>query len=255
MTPLSPGEVARAATRLVGFDLVRSGGPVSEFHSDHYLRHNARRLEHLASLRIPIAGLRVLEVGAGIGDHSHYYIDRDCQVVITEARQQNIRYLKQRYPRQVVEYLDMEHPHPIGGGPFDVVHCYGLLYHLRNPGQALRYLRSCCQGILLLETCVSMHSETREPLVVVESKHNPTQAASGSGSRPTREWVFEELSSLFEHVYTPRTQPNHEEFPIDWTVTSGGTSGITRAVFVASLKDIDNDQLVPFLLQQQTRQP
>ncbi len=31
-----------------GVGIVR--GPLLSFHSDHYLRHNARRLEHLASL-------------------------------------------------------------------------------------------------------------------------------------------------------------------------------------------------------------
>ena len=52
-------------------------GPAYEFHSHHYMRHNARRLEHLASLQIPVDGRTVLEVGAGIGDLSHFYLDRN----------------------------------------------------------------------------------------------------------------------------------------------------------------------------------
>src|SRR5262245_59527575 len=42
----------------------------AQFHSDSYRRHNARRLEHLASLRLAVAHATVLEVGAGVGDHS-----------------------------------------------------------------------------------------------------------------------------------------------------------------------------------------
>ena len=34
--------------------------PAAFFHSHHYLRHNARRLEHLASLGLPVRGLSVL---------------------------------------------------------------------------------------------------------------------------------------------------------------------------------------------------
>jgi hypothetical protein len=71
--------------------------PAASFHTLHYLRHNARRLEHLASLQVPVAGKSVLEVGAGIADHSHYYMDRDCTITITEARKENLQYLKMRY--------------------------------------------------------------------------------------------------------------------------------------------------------------
>ena len=39
------------------------GGPVQAFHSHHYLRHTARRQEHLASLRLPVAGMRSWKSG------------------------------------------------------------------------------------------------------------------------------------------------------------------------------------------------
>jgi hypothetical protein len=45
------------------------------FHSPDYIRHNARRLEHLASLRLPIHDATVLEIGAGIGDHTTFYLE------------------------------------------------------------------------------------------------------------------------------------------------------------------------------------
>jgi len=44
---------------------------LNDFHSVGYLRHNARRLEHLNSLGLDISGRSVLELGAGIGDHTH----------------------------------------------------------------------------------------------------------------------------------------------------------------------------------------
>jgi hypothetical protein len=250
-----PKSVLQALVQRAGFDVVPAYSPRMAFHSDHYLRHNARRLEHLASLRIPVAGLKVLEVGAGIGDHSHYYIDRRCDIVITEAREENLQQLRKRYPAAAVRYLDMEHPQPPAGAPFDIIHCYGLLYHLSNPAQALRFLRLCCEGMLFLETIVSSDDAASEPILVSERQFDPTQAVSGTGSRPTRQWVFDQLASLFDHVYIPLTQPNHEEFPVDWSAPNVRRQRIARAVFIASLNCIENDQLVPFLPLRQTRQP
>jgi len=91
-------------------------------------------------LGIPLAGKTVLEVGAGIGDHSHFFKDRGCSITITEARSENLHHLKTRYPDNIVEFLDIEHPTPINGTPFDVVYCYGLLYHLKDPEKALEFL-------------------------------------------------------------------------------------------------------------------
>lgn len=232
--------------------MLDTNSPVHHFHSDHYLRHNARRLEHLASLRIPVAGLSVLEVGAGIGDHSHYYIDRGCRVTITEARPENLTYLRTRYPDCSVQFLDMDSPAGVEGAPFDVVHCYGLLYHLSKPQQALAFLSQNTRRMLLLETCVSF-GEGEEINLTGEAQSDPTQAFSGTGCRPTRAWVFGELRRLFDHVYLPATQPCHEEFPLDWTAPDKHEAGLQRAVFIASREPLENAVLTRSLVVHQRR--
>ena len=185
------------------------------FLSYHYLRHNQRRLEHLAGLGLNIAGSTVLEVGAGIGDHTSFFIDRGCQVVSNDARQENIRILRSRYAVRVL-YLDLDDSPETFNEQFDIVYCYGLLYHLKNPTKAIEFMSSCCRKMLLLETCVSFGNEDfLNP--VIENAANPSQAISGKGCRPTRRWVYNQLKRHFEFVYLPITQPNHEEFPIDWT--------------------------------------
>ena len=40
------------------------------------------------------------------------------------------------------------------GGPFDLVLCFGLLYHLENPIGALRRAREMCSGLCVVETQV-----------------------------------------------------------------------------------------------------
>ncbi len=222
------------------------------FHSPSYLRHTARRLEHLASLRIPVGGMTVLEVGAGVGDFSHYYLDRGCPITITDARKSNIRYLRQRYPGEDVRILDLEDPKSVLDGPFDVIHCYGVLYHLGTPADALEFLGNQCRHLLFLETRVSFGDEVEVNLLAEESGI-PSLSFSGTGCRPTRAWVYGELNKHFDHVYVPRTQPNHDEFPIDWRNLETG-SGSIRAVFIASRSALDNPMLSSQLLILQERQ-
>lgn len=244
-------KMVRNLIRRSGYDVVPAT-PALQFHSDVYIRHNARRLEHLASLRIPVAGKSVLEVGAGIGDHSTYYIDRGCSITITEARPDSLRYLRQRFPNCDVQALDMEAPVPLSSAPFDVVHCYGLLYHLKNPDQALEFLSRNARELLFLETCVSFGQEEATHLVS-EVQSDPTQAWSGVGCRPTRPWLFKRLQSLFPHVYVPTTQPNHEEFPLDWTAPQNHHAPFSRAVFIASRNPLANPLLSSTLMDRQIR--
>lgn len=215
--------------------------PITSFHRESYLRHNQRRLEHLSSLNLDLTGKTVLELGAGIGDHTTFFLDRDCQVTTTEGRPENLEILKQRYPGLPVFHLDMDQPNIDFQEKFDLVYCYGLLYHLKNPLAALDFIAENCQGTLLLESCVSYGSEDAlNP--VAEPAHAPSQALSGSGCRPTRFWIYERLKERFEFVYFPLTQPCHAEFPTDWNLPNQ-TTGLVRAVFIASRQSIDNPLL------------
>ncbi|MFB8788611.1 MAG: FkbM family methyltransferase [Potamolinea sp.] len=216
--------------------------PIDVFHSTHYQRHNQRRQEHLASLDLDLANATVLEVGAGIGDHTSFFLDRGCQVVSTEARQDNLQILRYRYPNLQVRHLDLDNPDPNFNEVFDIVYCYGLLYHLQKPVEAIEFMSRCCQKMLLLETCVSFgEEELINPCL--EMAESPSQAISGQGCRPTRKWVYKQLKQHFDFVYMPITQPNHEEFPLDWSL-SPSTKILTRSVYIASRQPLDNPILI-----------
>jgi FkbM family methyltransferase len=228
---------------------------VDTFHSDHYMRHNQRRLEHLASLGLDLFGKRVLEVGAGVGDHTSFYLDRDCEVLTSDARPENVFALRERFSgneRVQVTAIDMNKPTALDR-QFDIVHCYGLLYHLEKPGEALEFLCKHCNSLLVLETCVSYGDEVRmNP--VHEPAHQFSQAFNGMGCRPTRTWVVQFLSRFMPHVYVTRTQPAHTEFPLDWTKTENDLGQLKRAVFIASREALDdNPQLIKGLPPRQVR--
>lgn len=225
--------------------------PVQAFQSEHYLRHNQRRLEHLASLGLPLQGRSVLEVGAGIGDHTSFFLDRGCDVVTTEGRADNFEILQQRFPQLQSYLLDCDHPDMTFDRTFDVVYCYGLLYHLQDPVTALQFMAKHCGDLLLLETAVS--TDTDELLNPCEEPAaSKTQSIHGLGCRPSRSWVYQQLKQHFPFVYLPTTQPSHEEFPIDWTLDYSHQR-FTRAVFIASRNPLDNPRLIENIPMQQTR--
>jgi SAM-dependent methyltransferase len=226
--------------------------PDTAFHAQFYLRHNQRRQEHLASLALPIAGASVLEVAAGIGDHTSFFLDRGCAVVSTEGRSRNLANLRKRYPAVDVRHLDLEHPADLGQ-TFDIVYCYGALYHLCHPAEALAFMARHCSKMLLLETCVSFGNAEAFNLVD-ELINHPTQSMVGRGCRPTRPWIHAQLRQHFDFVYIPRTQPNHEEFPLDWNAPPPPPEQNTRAVFIASRQALENPKLTQELLAQQVRQ-
>jgi len=225
--------------------------PEQVFSTYHYQRHDQRRLEHLASLRLDLSGCKVLEVGAGVGNHTSFFLDRGCEVVSTDSREENLRILLSRYPDVEIRRLDLDEPDSSFEETFDIVYCYGLLYHLKHPAEAIEFMSRRCRSMLLLETCVSFdQSERINPCR--EDKHNPTQATSGYGCRPSRWWVYSQLREHFEFVYLPITQPNHEEFPIDWSFPLS-SAGLSRAVFIASRKKLENTLLTEEIPMRQTR--
>lgn len=255
MTPTTTVKpVLKWIFRRAGYQVTRYDRTVTPFHSTEYLRHNARRLEHLASLGIPVFGKTVLEVGAGIGDHTTYYLDRGCRMTVTEARPDNLSVLRRRYPETQIEELNLDAPSAAFTARFDVVHCYGLLYHLKHPGEAIRFMGERCSSVMFLETCVSFGNEELENLIDEDQEHS-TQSFVGVGCRPTRPWVFAALKRSFPYVYCPTTQPNHREFPLDWRRPEAHTEPLSRAVFVASRTPIESPVLSSTLVDVQVRHP
>lgn len=219
---------------------------VARFQSPHYLRHDQRRLEHLATLGFDFAGKTVLEVGAGIGDLTSFFVDRGATVTTSDGDPDNVAVLAQRYPRAFV--LDLEAP-PEGLGRFDVVFAYGVLYHLGHPAEALAWLAARAD-VLLLETCVFPFDG--DDMRLVHEPPAPENALHGMACRPKRGWVMRELGKHFAHVYVTATQPAHEEFPTDWTVPQDDP-WLCRAVFVAARAPIDSPLLLTTLPDRQRR--
>ncbi len=136
-------------------------------------------------------------------------------------------------------------------GHFDVVYCYGTLYHLASPGETLDAL-AAISDMILLETCVTPgHDEAVNRVSEMAGVVN--QAQSGEGCRPTRPWVLRRVREDWGFAYLSKTQPAHPEFPLDWTVlpTEPHPTRNTRAVFVGSNRPLDNELLVSDVIDRQ----
>ena len=214
--------------------------PGREFTSFHYERINARRLEHLSSLGLPIGGKSVLELGAGIGDLTSFFLDRNCRVTTSDARPELLSVLRNRHRGASVVRIDANKP-PRIDERYDIVFCAGLLYHLEKPAVAIRFMAKSASGFLILSTVVSAKGGNSVNLVA-EDAAIPSQATTGTGSRPTRHWIANQLKKHFPFVYFTAAQPKHPQFPTDWQ--NPGNAQFKRAVFIASKEEFDLPSLV-----------
>jgi SAM-dependent methyltransferase len=115
-----------------------------------------RQQMHLAS---------AADVGCGVGDFSNYLSDMGFRVVAVDGREENAKEAKRRYPG--IEFLtENAEDLPLAKmGTFDLVLCFGLLYHLENPFRAIRNLQAITNGLLLIETmCVPSSHPTMDLL-------------------------------------------------------------------------------------------
>ncbi|MDA8087255.1 MAG: class I SAM-dependent methyltransferase, partial [Nitrospiraceae bacterium] len=180
---------------------------------------NRARQDHLASLGLDLAGKSVLEVGAGVGWHAGFFEKLGCSALSTDARPGNVQEILRRYPGRRAEVADLS----VSGshdrfGKFDVVYCYGTLYHLKDPALCLKDLSNVCTGLMLLETCVNL-SDNGSINLVGENRDNPNQSFEGLGCRPARDWIVAELKKYFPYVYVSVSQPDYMDFPLEWPVT------------------------------------
>jgi len=216
--------------------LAGTGKGFEVFDTQEALEINRARQDHLASLGMDLAHKSVLEVGAGVGRHTAFFEKLGCTVVSTDARPENVEEDLRRYPRRNgrVEVADLNDPGSHKKfGAFDIVYCYGTLYHLNDPELCIRDLSENCKELFLLETCVNPE-DNGQINNVTENQETKKQSFSGVRCRPARDWIMHELSNYYPFVYCSKSQPDYSEFPLIWPVSPSYISPNYRSIFVAS---------------------
>lgn len=229
-------------------DELPEGGGVETFDKAEAVSINTARIEHLRSLNLPVKGRTVIDVGCGVGHLAKYFVDHGCDVLCVDGRSENIDHLRQLYPTVRAQVFDLERQRIAELGQFDIVFCYGLLYHVENPFRAIREFAAACKDLLIIETQVCDHAL---PVILYkEETSSYSQALRRIGSRPSPSAVALALrESGFKYVYAPHDKPDHPDFRFAWKndLSDGRDGHLLRAIFVASRRAIHGSPLVSLL--------
>jgi SAM-dependent methyltransferase len=132
-------------------------------------------------------GMRILEVGAGLGHLGDAFAKLGFDVTSTDGRAEHVAAMKARGRQAFV--LDLDSTGVDEVGDFDLILAFGVLYHLARPEE---FLFSCGKRaeVLLLETAVSDHTDPVVEWVDEAGGWRGTdQALRRRGCRPSPSWV------------------------------------------------------------------
>ncbi|MGC2322093.1 MAG: class I SAM-dependent methyltransferase [Terriglobales bacterium] len=178
-----------------------------------------------------------LDAGCGVGHFSSLLQQIGLRVTAFDARAENVEEARRRNPGVDFRVADAEELQPQEFGVFDLVLCFGLLYHLENPLRAARRLRAMTGKVLLIESvCVPGKAplfHLRDEAALHDQALNAVACYPSEGAL-----VKMAYRAGFPAVYRPARSPGHEDFQ--------GRTGRRpwRTVLVAPVSPIQDASLV-----------
>jgi SAM-dependent methyltransferase len=164
----------------------------------------------------------VLELGCGTGEIGQAFEELGARVSSVDARPEHIAELTKRFPYRRTHLIDVESDQFPGRLPgFDIVLCWGLLYHLNDPET---FLKRCAQiaPVLYLETQVIDSDESK---VLCTAESGADQSFTSRGCRPSPKWIETTLTGLGFHVRDiSGPSANWTGSVFDWTPLNDGLS-------------------------------
>jgi len=152
-----------------------------------------------------------LDAGCGVGYFSQLLQEMGLRVTAFDARPENVAEARRRHPGIDFHVADAEELRPQEFGAFDLVLCFGLLYHLENPVRAVRRLHAMCGKLLLIESvCVP---EPAPLLYLRDEAAAEDQALNAVACYPSQGALFKmAYRAGFPAVYRTTHLPEHEDF-------------------------------------------
>jgi Methyltransferase domain len=128
-----------------------------------------------------------------------------------DGRGENVAEARRRFPHVPFEQGDIEERAILQLGRFDLVLCFGLLYHLENPLLAIRNLRGLTEKCLLLESmCLP---EEKPSMLLREEPRQEDQSLTNVACYPSEGSLVKMLYRAgFGMVYRVIPLPDHEDF-------------------------------------------
>lgn len=172
-----------------------------------------------------------LDAGCGFGFFSGYLRDAGLEVSAFDGRGGNIVEAQKRHPGIDFRILDVESPALVNVGSFELVLCFGLLYHLENPFRAIRNLAALTEKLLIVETRVAPFRSSFALLYQENSEAD--QGLNYIAMIPSRSCFVKMMYRAgFPFVYRTRTLPDHEQF------RGSAIRKPMRTIFLASKREL-----------------
>lgn len=201
----------------------------------HYDLWRDKRITAIISYWGPLffRNKKILELGAGYGDIGSVFTALDASVVCSEARQEHVEIIKNRYPQINALCVNSENEWPFTES-FDLILHLGLLYHLDNFEYSLRKSLENAKYIVL-ETEVCDSDDPDLVLKIKERRDGYDQSFSGIGSRPSEKYIekiLDEYGATYEKVKDDRCNAIFHTY--DWKIenTKEWTHGLRRFWFI-----------------------
>jgi SAM-dependent methyltransferase len=165
----------------------------------------------LAELKDPLGLRSAIDVACGLGYFSQFLKSLGFDVTAVDGRQQNVDEALRRNPNIRFQRFDAEDPAMRSLGQFDLVFCFGLLYHLENPMLAVRQLKDMTGKLLLVEAVVYPGDEPT--MALIEESPHEDQGLNHIAFYPTEACLLKMFYRAgFSHAYAFSTQPNHPDY-------------------------------------------
>lgn len=207
------------------------------FDADHYKALNTSRgavvSALLSELIKPLDIRTAIDIGCGLGHFSDLLKTLDLEVMGVDGRQQNVEEARRRFPGIAFRHCDAQDAALRALGQFDLVFCFGLLYHLENPLLTIRHLHAMTAKLLLVEAVIF---PGEEPIMaLVDEGMTEDQGLNHFAFYPTEACLIKMLYRAgFPSVYGLASQPDHPEYH------SGRNSRRIRTVLAASSAPIQS---------------
>jgi SAM-dependent methyltransferase len=212
------------------------------FDHQHYDALNSSRgtvvSRLLSELKEPLSLSTTIDVGCGLGHFCGLLKSLGLNVLGVDGRRQNVEEAQRRFPDIPFRECDAQDPTLCDLGQFDLVFCFGLLYHLENPLLTIRHLHAMTAKLLLIESVIF---PGEDPIMaLVDEGPTEDQGLNHFAFYPTEACLIKMLyRSGFSNVYGFTSQPIHPEYHV------GENLRRTRTILAASVRSVQSALLQP----------
>ncbi len=186
--------------------------PFDQLHYQKLIRARGETIQNVLRRVKPLLDLSTaVDAGAGVGFFSQTLFDCGLHVCGFDGRTENVNEARRRFPHIPFECADVQDPAVLELGKFDLVLCFGLLYHLENPLLAIRNLRGLTEKCLLLESmCVP---DEKPSMLLREEPREDDQSLTDVAYYPSEGSLIKMLYRAgFAFVYHVFPLPDHDDF-------------------------------------------